>query len=78
MIAYLIPIWTVDFFGSLLMILLSFLCLRLIFRLRQRDPSNVIWTYLLWFCLGLSGFAISRSVGHILKDILLVSGQDHV
>ena len=78
MIAHLIPIWTVDFFGSLLMILFSFLCLRLIFRLRQRDPSNVIWTYLLWFCLGLSGFAISRSVGHLLKDILLVSGQDHV
>lgn len=78
MIAHLVPIWTVDVFGSLLMILLSFLCLRLVFRLRQRDPGNVIWTYLLWFCLGLSGFAISRSAGHLVKDILLVSDQAHV
>ncbi len=78
MIPPLIPIWTVDFFGSLLMILLSFLCLRLVFRLRLHDPGNVIWTYLLWFCLGLSGFAVSRSVGHLLKDILLVSGKEHM
>lgn len=78
MIAHLVPIWTVDFFGSLLMILLSFLCLRLLFRLRQRDPGNVIWTFLLWFCLGLSGFAISRSAGHLLKDILLVRHQEEV
>ncbi len=78
MIAHLIPIWTVDFFGSILMILLSFLCLRLVFRLKQRDPGNVVWTYLLWFCLGLAGFAISRSAGHMLKDILIVTNRNHV
>jgi PAS domain S-box-containing protein len=78
MIVHFVPIWIVDVFGSLLMILLSFLCLRLVFNLKLRDPNNVIWAYLLWFCIGLSGFAISRSAGHLLKDILLVTHQDRV
>lgn len=78
MTAHLIPLWTVDFFGSLLMIILSFLCLRLVFGLKNRDPNNVIWAYLLFFCLGLSGFAISRSVGHLLKDVLLVTSREHL
>jgi PAS domain S-box-containing protein len=78
MILHFLPIWCVDVFGSLLMILLSFLCLRLAFSLMLRDPNNVIWAYLVWFCIGLSGFAISRSAGHLLKDILLVMHQDQV
>jgi PAS domain S-box-containing protein len=78
MIAHFIPIWFVDVFGSLLMILLSFLCLHLVFKLKRRDPNNVIWAYLLWFCIGLSGFAISRSVGHLVKDILLVMHRDRM
>jgi PAS domain S-box-containing protein len=75
MILHFAPIWLVDVFGSFLMILLAFFCLRLIFNLKRRDPNNVIWAYLLWFCLGLSGFAISRSAGHLVKDILIVMHQ---
>ncbi|MGD9007496.1 MAG: ATP-binding protein [Desulfobacteraceae bacterium] len=78
MILHFVPIWFVDVFGSLLMILLSFLCLRLVFNLKLRDPNNVIWAYLLWFCIGLSGFAISRSAGHLLKDVLLVMQKEQV
>jgi PAS domain S-box-containing protein len=78
MILHFVPIWFVDVFGSILMILLSFLCLRLVFNLIHRDPNNVIWAYLLWFCIGLSGFAISRSAGHLLKDILLVMHKDQI
>lgn len=78
MIAHLVPIWFVDVFGSLLMILLSFLCLRLLFGLKLRDPNNVIWAYLLWLCIGLSGFAISRSAGHLVKDLLLMMHRDRL
>lgn len=78
MIAHLAPIWIVDIFGSILMILLSFLCLRLVFVLKLRDPNNVIWVYLFWFCIGLSGFAISRSAGHLVKDILVVAHHDRM
>jgi PAS domain S-box-containing protein len=75
MILSAIPIWVVDVAGSMLMIIFSFLCLLLAHELRDHDRNNVIWTYLLWVCYGLALFAISRSVGHILKQALLLSGQ---
>jgi PAS domain S-box-containing protein len=70
-----IPIRMVDLFGSVLMILFSFLCLGLVRKLRNQDRNNVIWTYLFWVCIGLAGFAISRSAGHILKQVLVISGN---
>ncbi|MBW2487433.1 MAG: PAS domain S-box protein [Deltaproteobacteria bacterium] len=73
-----LPIWIVDMVGSILMIVFSFLCLSLVRTLRNRDQSNVIWTYLFWVCLGLAGFAISRSAGHILKQILVLSGFEAI
>jgi len=73
-----LPIWIVDILGSIIMIVLSFLCLLLVHELRNRDRNNVMWTYLLWVCFGLAGFAISRSAGHILKQILVMSGSSDV
>jgi len=70
------PIWLVDMVGSTMMIVLSLLCLKLVFRLRRRDRDNIIWTYLWWTCVGLSCFALSRSGGHIVKNFLLMAGQD--
>jgi two-component system, NtrC family, sensor kinase len=69
------PIFLVDFTGSILMIIFSFLCLHIVNTLRSRDQNNLIWTYLLWVCIGLACFAISRSAGHILKNILILTGQ---
>ena len=73
-----LPIWIVDMLGSVLMILFSFLCLNLVRTLRIRDQGNVIWTYLFWLILGLAGFAVSRSAGHILKQMLVLSGHEPV
>ena len=75
MILSFVPIWIVDVCGSFLMIIFGFLCILVAHELRSRDRSNVIWTYLLWVCIGLSAFAISRSAGHLLKQILLLT--DH-
>lgn len=72
------PIWFVDITGSVLMIILSSLCLDPVNRLKNRDPNNVIWTYLLWVCYGLVLFAVSRSAGHILKQILIMAGHEEV
>ena len=74
MIMSFLPIWIVDMIGSILMIVFSFMCLNLVRALRNHDQGNVIWTYLFWVCLGLAGFAISRSAGHILKQILVLTG----
>jgi PAS domain S-box-containing protein len=72
------PIIIVDVGGSMLMIVISFLCIGLAWRLRRVDPQNVIWTYLFWLCLGLAGFAVSRSAGHILKQALVLGGQKEI
>ncbi len=72
------PIFLVDFTGSILMIIFSLLCLRIVNTLRNRDRNNLIWTYLLWVCIGLACFAVSRSAGHILKNILLLSGHKEI
>jgi len=73
-----VPIFLVDFVGSILMIVFSFLCLRIVTLLRDRDRENLIWPYLLWICIGLTCFAISRSAGHILKNIFMLSGHQEL
>ncbi len=73
-----LPIRIVDLTGSILMIIFSFMCLRLVSELKKHEQSNVIWTYLLWVCWALAVFAISRSAGHILKQILFFSGNESI
>ncbi len=75
MTASFFPIWFVDVFGSVLMIWLGILCVRLTLKLRRRDRSNLIWAYLFWICLALTGFSVSRSGGHIVKQFLLAEGH---
>jgi signal transduction histidine kinase len=58
-----------------MMIILSFLCLKTANRLRKLDTENVIWSYLEWVCFGLVIFAVSRSAGHIVKQLLILNGQ---
>ena len=69
------PIFLIDVIGSIMMIVLSLLSLRLVFKLRRQDRNNMVWTYLWWTCVALSCFAVSRSAGHILKNFLLMAGQ---
>ena len=71
----LIPIWCVDVVGSILMIVFAFLSFGLSLQLKRKDPNNIIITYLLWVCLSLFVFAISRSAGHLLKQIFLLAGR---
>jgi signal transduction histidine kinase len=68
----LMPIWAVDVVGSILMIFFAFMSFGMSLRLKRKDPNNIIFTYLLWVCLALFVFAISRSAGHLLKQIFLL------
>ena len=72
-----VPIWTVDVIGSVCMIVLSILSLHVAGKLKQRDSSNIIWIYLFWVCAALTVFAVSRSAGHILKQILIMGGNEN-
>ena len=71
-----IPIRLIDVGGAIMMIVLSFLCLNDVRRLKQQDPANIMWEFLMWICYGFALFAISRSVGHILKQVVLFFKQD--
>ncbi|RJQ78424.1 MAG: PAS domain-containing sensor histidine kinase [Desulfobacteraceae bacterium] len=70
-----LPIWIVDVGGAVLMIVLSFLCVRYALKLRRRDPQHIIWAYLLWVSLAIALFAVSRSLGHIVKQFLILGGR---
>lgn len=72
----LIPIWAVDVGGSFIMIILSGVCAYYAMRLKGQDPQNIVWTYLMWVSLALCVFAVSRSLGHIIKQILLITGGE--
>ncbi len=71
----LFPIWVIDFLGAALVILLAGSGFARARRLKAADPENARWLFLYWFTLALLAFALFRSVGHILKYILVFSGQ---
>ncbi|MBU1986066.1 MAG: PAS domain-containing sensor histidine kinase, partial [Proteobacteria bacterium] len=69
------PAIITDMIGSLCIIVLSFLALRYAWLLIRKQPENFLWGFLFYFCLTLATFAISRATGHLLKHILLFSGN---
>ncbi len=72
------PIWFTDVIGSSLIILFAFLAVWYSVRLARVQPSNVMWTYLLWLCVALACFGLSRGVGHIAKRFLVMEDMRDV
>lgn len=72
------PVWFSDVVGSTLMIVISFGAVWYASRLKKVDPSNVIWMYLLVLSVALAGFSISRSVAHLAKHLMLMTGHLYV
>lgn len=60
------------------MVLFAFYAVRLAHRLTRKEPGNLMWSYLWLLCLSLALFSIGRSVGHMLKIILVASGYQAV
>lgn len=70
----LFPIWILDVSGCLVMIIISFLCLAVARKIYYLDTENALSAYLLWFCVAIFAFSLSRSLGHILKHVLFFAG----
>ena len=70
-----LPAIIIDMAGSIVIIVLSFLSLRYAWLLIRKQPENFLWGFLFYFCLTLVCFSVSRAVGHLLKQILLVFGN---
>ena len=71
MIISYIPVLIVDILGSALMVILSVVSLHTAKKLRNQDPDNTVFLYLLWICTGFTIFAVSRSIGHILRQLVI-------
>ncbi len=69
------PLWAIDVAGSLAMFILSLLCLRQVLILYKRDRENALYTYLMWLVAAIFSFCIFRSVGHLVKHLLVFA--DH-
>ncbi len=74
----LFPVYLMDFIGAILMIVLSLFAFRFARRLTRLEPKNVLWTYLFWLCMTMVAFAISRSIGHVLRFIFVWSGHQEL
>ena len=78
MIWSLTPALVVDISGSILAIILAGLCFATVRRLLRQEPDNALWIFLFWFSTALAVFALSRSLGHIAKHLLIMAGYPHV
>ena len=72
------PTVLIDLIGSGLMILITFLALRYAYFLSSLDSKNFIWGFLFYFCMAMAFFSISRGVGHILKQILVLTDHKQI
>jgi two-component system, NtrC family, sensor kinase len=73
-----LPTIIVDITGSAANILFSFLSLWYAFRLTRLKPDNFLWGYLFYVTLAITAFAVSRAVGHLLKEILFIAGKGEI
>ncbi len=74
----LFPILFTEIAGNIIFIVLSTLCLVTSVKLYKRDRANVLWRYMVGLSLTYFMFSISRSFGHILKNILVPTGNQGI
>ncbi len=70
-----LPILAVDVIGSVAMVIIALLSLYKAKLLRDHDPDNAVFLYLIWITTGFTIFSVSRSFGHILKQFLVLTGN---
>jgi signal transduction histidine kinase len=70
-----LPVHLVDVIGSAASLLVGVGCYYYSRKLYLKNRNNPLWTYLHWVSLAIAVFAVSRSAGHLIKYVLLLSGQ---
>lgn len=68
----------VDILGSVLMLLVSWWCALYARQLIKNKPDDVFRNYIFLFTLAMLFFAVSRSFGHLVKQILLLNGMENI
>ncbi len=68
------PIRITDVTGSILTLALSLLCFRIALNWRRNNQENLFCQYVFMLTFFLVLFAVSRSIGHLVKQLLLANG----
>lgn len=71
----LLPIYLVQILGSVLVLLFSYLSLRVTRRLTARDPENALWLFLDWLTVAFLLFSISHLISHALQEVINYYGH---
>jgi len=74
----LLPILITDMAGNIIFIVLSIMSLYISVKLYRKDKENVLWNYMVWLATAWFMFSISRSFGHIMRHILIPTGNQEV
>ena len=74
----LLPILITEIAGNVVFIVLSVLSLNTSVKLYRKDRENPLWHYMVWLSSTYLMFSITRSLGHILKHILIPTGHQQI
>ena len=74
----LLPILITDMAGNIIFIVLSIMSLYTSVKLYRKDKENVLWNYTVWLASSWFMFSISRSFGHIMRHILIPTGNQAI
>jgi signal transduction histidine kinase len=64
------PVWILEYLGTLIVLILNILCLRLSRRLVDQDPENALWLFLNWLAIAFVIFSITHLISHSLHDLI--------
>jgi len=74
----LLPILLTDMIGNVIFILLSLMSLYVSIELYRRERNNVLRNYIVWLSFSWVLFSISRAFGHVLRHILIPTGNEKI
>ncbi len=74
----LLPILISDMIGNIVFIVLSIMSFVTSIQLYRKERENVLWNYMVWLSSSWVMFSLSRSFGHILRHILIPTGNQDI
>jgi signal transduction histidine kinase len=74
----LLPVLITDIAGNGIFIVISVMSLYTSIQLYKTDRGNVLWNYMVWLAVAWFMFSVSRSFGHILRHILIPTGNEDI
>ena len=72
------PVIFLDISGSVLVLLIACYCVILARQLANKKPDDIFRNYLFLFTLAIVCFAVSRSFGHLVKQLLLMNDMSSI